>query len=96
MKKITITGGIGLIGSHLVLRLLNMEAIERVAVFDNFSSGRGAYISDPESDPRFSIIEGNLKSIEAVKTAILGSDTRTSAQPVNDTMIARKQEISRT
>ena len=73
MKKVFVAGGAGFIGSHLVATLLRDQAIRNVVVFDNFTSGRHCYIpSEPGS--RLSVIEGDLKDIEAVKAGMIGCD----------------------
>jgi len=52
---------------------LRDQAIHNVVVFDNFTSGQHCYIpSEPGS--RLSVIEGDLKDIEAVKAGMIGCD----------------------
>jgi len=75
VKKITITGGAGFIGSHLVRRLLQIESVEDVVVYDNFSSGNAGHLASCSSDKRLSIVEGDLKNLEPLKVAMAGSDT---------------------
>ena len=45
VSRIFISGGAGFIGSHLLRRLLKDAVVERVVVFDNFTSGRHSYIA---------------------------------------------------
>jgi UDP-glucose 4-epimerase len=72
--KVFVSGGAGFIGSHLVHRLLSDQNIERVVVFDNFSSGRRSYLP-PEADSSWiTIVEADLKDLDAVKLAMKGCD----------------------
>lgn len=74
-KRVFVSGGAGFIGSHLVASLLKEEAIERVVIFDNFSSGQASYIEESAQDRRVDVVEGDLKDVSAVTAAMVGSDT---------------------
>lgn len=74
MKSVFISGGAGFIGSHLVRRLLRTEGVERIVVFDNFSSGREEYLREPSADPRLKVVRGDLKEIAQIKPALAGAD----------------------
>lgn len=74
-KRVFISGGAGFIGSHLVSWLLKHERIERVLVFDNFSSGQRSYLAQSANDPRVTVVEGDLKDVDAVTSAMSGADT---------------------
>jgi UDP-glucose 4-epimerase len=54
-RSVVVTGGAGFIGSHLVERLLAEGC--RVAVLDNFSTGRLKNLLPVASDPRLSVHE---------------------------------------
>jgi UDP-glucose 4-epimerase len=73
VKKVFVTGGAGFIGSHVVQTLLCDQTISSVVVFDNFSSGQRSYIP-AQPCPRLSVIEGDLKDINAVKAGMTGCD----------------------
>lgn len=68
-----VSGGAGFIGSHLVRRLLNQEATERVVVFDNFSSGQKSYLQGITTDRRLEVVEADLKDLNAVEAAMRDS-----------------------
>jgi UDP-glucose 4-epimerase len=70
-----ISCGAGFIGSHLVRRLLFRENAERVVIFDNFSSGKESYLAELDTESRLEIVHGDLKDVDAVKSAMSGSDT---------------------
>ena len=73
--RIFISGGAGFIGSHLVRRLLARPGVERVTVYDNFSSGPRDYLAPLAGDPRLHVVEADLKDVDRVKAAMAGSDT---------------------
>lgn len=75
MKSVFVSGGAGFIGSHLVRRLLRTDGIDRVVVFDNFSSGREAHLRECQTDSRLHVIRGDLKDPERIKAALAGADT---------------------
>jgi len=74
-KNVFLSGGAGFIGSHLTRRLLGMPSVERVTIFDNFSSGRESYIADLRADVRLQVVQGDLKDVKAVTTAMQGCET---------------------
>lgn len=73
--NVFVSGGAGFIGSHLVARLLCERNVERVVIFDNFSSGKRSHLDEVAGDPRLRIIEADLKEIDAVKRAMAGCQT---------------------
>jgi UDP-glucose 4-epimerase len=74
-KRALVSGGAGFIGSHLVRALLGERSVERVTIFDNFSSGRRSYIEECRSDRRLEVVEADLKDVNAVTSAMAGCDT---------------------
>jgi UDP-glucose 4-epimerase len=70
--KAFITGGAGFIGSNLADRLL--AAGHSVTVYDNFSTGRRAFLSRAVESPQFTLIEGDLLSLPDLKRALSGHD----------------------
>lgn len=75
LRSVFISGGAGFIGSHLVRRLLAREEVRRVVIFDNFSSGKEEYLAGVLTDPRLSIVRGDLKNLDQIKSAIVGAET---------------------
>jgi len=67
-----ITGGAGFIGSNIVKVLLNEG--EYVRVLDNFSTGKRENISVFINNPKFEIIEGDLRSFPTVRNAVKNVD----------------------
>jgi UDP-glucose 4-epimerase len=74
-NNVFVSGGAGFIGSHLVRWLLKDQRIQRVVIFDNFSSGQLSHIQEMSHDPRLEIAKADLKELSAVSSAMAGCDT---------------------
>ncbi len=72
--KILVTGGAGFIGSHIVEHLLEREDVEEVRVLDNFSTGFKRNIEPFFSNPKFRLIEGDIRSVGDCEKAVAGVD----------------------
>jgi len=68
-----ITGGAGFIGSNLVEYLLKFNA-KKVRVLDNFSNGYKENLEEFKSNPRFELIEGDIRDLQTCKIAMQGID----------------------
>ena len=75
MRRVLISGGAGFIGSHLTRRLLADSQVEKVVIYDNFSSGTRGHLHEIAADPRLQIVEGDLKDLPRLTTTMAGSDT---------------------
>ncbi len=73
-ESVFVVGGAGFIGSHFVDRLLSEETTRRVTIFDNFSSGREWHYSHHRSDPRFTVVRGDVKDLGALRSAMDGHE----------------------
>jgi len=62
--KVLITGGAGFIGSNLVGSLLSDSRVKSVRVLDNFSTGFRRNIEEFNSNPKFDIIEGDIRDYQ--------------------------------
>ncbi len=67
--RVLITGGAGFIGSNLVKYLLQKEEVELVRVLDNYVTGKKSNIQEFHNDPKFELIEGDIRNIEDCKKA---------------------------
>jgi len=74
-KRVFVSGGAGFIGSHLLASLLKDGEIERVVIFDNFSSGKLSFIKEGVRDSRVEVVKADLKELSAVTSAMVGCDT---------------------
>jgi len=75
MRNIFVCGGAGFIGSHLTARLLRTEKVERVTIYDNFSSGTKRHLQGVLADPRLQIVEGDAKDLKTLTASMTGVDT---------------------
>ncbi len=60
-----ITGGAGAIGSYLAECLVARG--DKVAVYDNFSSGRRGFLKNVLGKKNFSLIEGDMLDLPALR-----------------------------
>ncbi len=70
--NILVTGGAGFIGSNLAEILL--EQGNRVICLDNFSTGHRRNIAPFLDDPRFTLIEGDIRDLSSCRAACEGVD----------------------
>jgi UDP-N-acetylglucosamine 4-epimerase len=70
--KILVTGGAGFIGSNLCEALLNRG--DDVTCLDNFSTGHRKNIEPFLANPKFKLVEGDIRNIEDCQKALLGVD----------------------
>lgn len=68
--KVTITGGCGFIGSHLVRR--GIEERWEIVIYDNFSRFTPEHL--PRHHELVSIVQGNIEDFEKVTETLRGSD----------------------
>ncbi len=71
-KNILVTGGAGFIGSHLCEKLLGLN--NKVVCLDNFSTGKRENIEMFLSHPDFTLIEGDIRSLETCRKAVEGME----------------------
>jgi UDP-glucose 4-epimerase len=73
-RRFLIAGGAGFIGSCFVDRLLADPAVERVTVYDNFTSGREWHLEPHAGDPRLLVVRDDIKSFDALVDTMPGHD----------------------
>jgi UDP-glucose 4-epimerase len=71
--RVLVTGGAGLIGSHIVDRLLS-ESPAEIVVLDNFVRGRIDNIANAVESGRVTIVEGDIRDRALVAGAMKGID----------------------
>ena len=71
--RVLVTGGAGLIGSHLTDQLLAANAAE-VVVLDNMSRGRFANLTAAMASGRVKLIDGDIRDRATVAAAVSGID----------------------
>jgi UDP-glucose 4-epimerase len=73
LKRALITGGAGLIGSHIADRLV-AEGFEEIVVLDNFTRGRQQNLATAISSGRMTIVDGDIRDDDLVLRAMEGID----------------------
>lgn len=68
MSKILITGGAGFIGSNLTEHFLGKG--HEIIVLDNFATGHRHNIEQHLDNPKFQLIEGDIRNIDDCKKAV--------------------------
>jgi UDP-glucose 4-epimerase len=69
-----IAGGAGFVGGHFTDVLLADPQVESVTVYDNLSSGRKWHYRNHLSDPKFKFVQGDVKDLQALESAMEGSE----------------------
>jgi len=72
-KVVLVTGGAGLIGSHIV-DLLVEEGAGEIRVLDNLVRGRRANLARAEARRPIEFLEGDVRDRDAVRRAVAGCD----------------------
>lgn len=72
-KRALITGGAGLIGSHIADRLV-AEGFDEIVVFDNLTRGRRQNLADAMVSGKVTIVEGDIRDLNLVRQAMEGID----------------------
>ena len=72
LRTVFVAGGAGFLGSHFADRLLSTPALERLTVYDNFSSGRRWHLAAHAGDPRLTIVEGDILDEDRLAAALAG------------------------
>jgi UDP-N-acetylglucosamine 4-epimerase len=71
-SKVLVTGGAGFIGSNLIESLLN--AGNYVVCLDNFSTGKRENLRTFLNNPRFRLIEGDIRNYDDCEQSVNGID----------------------
>ena len=72
-KRALITGGAGLIGSHIADRLVT-EGFDEIVVLDNFTRGRVQNLTNAMASGKVTIVEGDIRDLGLVRRAMDGID----------------------
>ena len=72
-KRAFITGGAGLIGSHIADQLIT-QGCEEIVILDNFTRGRHQNLEHAVSSGRVTIIDGDIRDPALVRRAIEGAE----------------------
>jgi UDP-glucose 4-epimerase len=69
-----VVGGAGFLGSHFLDRLLGDPNVERVTVYDNFSSGKDRHFAHHQSDPRLVVVRADVHQRDLLTAVMTGHD----------------------
>ena len=92
--RITITGGAGLIGSHIVDELLRLGAKDLV-VLDNFSRGRMDNLSEAMPSGRLRVVEGDIRNRADVEKAVAGASIVFHEAAIRITQCAEEPRLAK-
>jgi UDP-glucose 4-epimerase len=88
-KVVLVTGGAGLIGSHIVDRLID-EGAGEIRVLDNLVRGRMENLQDAMARRELKFIEGDVREPETVRKAVAGCDYVFHQAAIRITLCAEK------
>jgi UDP-glucose 4-epimerase len=72
-RRALITGGAGLIGSHIADHLV-AEGIEEIVVLDNLTRGRRQNLDSAMASGRVTVVEGDIRDVNLVREVMRGID----------------------
>lgn len=72
--SVCIVGGAGFIGSHFTDALMDSPEVQRVTLFDNFSSGREQHYERHAYDTRLRVVRGDAADVRALTDAVAGHE----------------------
>ena len=72
-QRVLITGGAGLVGSHIA-DLLVAEQVEEIVVLDNFTRGRMENLTSALSSGRVTVVEGDIGDRDLLSRVMKGID----------------------
>src|SRR5215467_7042916 len=71
-SRVLVTGGAGLVGSHIVDELVGEGA--RVVVYDSLIRGKPEHLGPAEKRGDVQLIQGDLRDTAALRQAMAGAD----------------------
>jgi len=92
--KILVTGGAGLIGSHIIDELLRRDDVE-VVVLDNFSRGRRENLGESLPTGRVRVIEGDIRNRADVEAAVAGAEIVFHEAAIRITQCAEEPRLAK-
>src|SRR6476661_7798298 len=72
-KRALITGGAGLIGSHIADRLVQ-DGYEEIVILDNFTRGRRDNLESAAASGRLTFVEGDMRDTKLIRDVAQGID----------------------
>ena len=91
--RILITGGAGLIGSHIA-DLLVREGVGEIVVLDNFSRGRRENLAWAMQHGKVTLIEGDIRNTDQVARAMKGIEIVFHQAAIRITQCAKEPRLA--
>jgi UDP-glucose 4-epimerase len=88
-----ITGGAGLIGSHIADKLVD-EGIEEIVVYDNLSRGRLENLAQARATGKVTLVEGDIRDTAKIRTVMEGIDIVFHEAAVRITQCAQEPRLA--
>lgn len=92
-KRVLITGGAGLVGSHIADLLAQEEAAE-IIILDNFTRGRRANLAQAETQGHLVIVEGDIQDRELLANVMKGVDVVFHQAAIRITQCAKEPRLA--
>src|SRR5262249_31752031 len=92
-SKVFVTGGAGLVGSHIVDQLLNEKAAE-IIIFDNLVRGRRENLAGALGHGHVTIVEGDIGDHELVTKLMQGVDVVFHQAAIRITQCAEEPRLA--
>jgi UDP-glucose 4-epimerase len=92
-KRILITGGAGLIGSHIADLVARQRPAE-IVIFDNFVRGRLDNLAEAQKLARVTIVEGDVRNSAAVAASMAGIDLLFHQAAIRITQCAEEPRLA--
>ncbi len=91
--RVLVTGGAGLVGSHIVDQLLT-EGTPRIVVLDNLSRGRRENLADALRHPSVELVEGDLRDRALVERLVREADVVFHQAAIRITQCAQEPRLA--
>jgi UDP-glucose 4-epimerase len=91
--RVLVTGGAGLIGSHIVDRLITRQCRD-IVVFDNLVRGGMHNLETARSRGRLTVIEGDIRDQDALRRAMHGIDVVFHQAAIRITQCAEEPRLA--
>ncbi len=92
-KRVLITGGAGLIGSHIADQLV-AEKPREIVIFDNFVRGRMDNIEAAKKSGLVRVVEGDIRDRKAIRDAMEGVDVLFHQAAIRITQCAEEPRLA--